>query len=169
MAHVDFLTRIKNFYTCQKLDFDQVSHLTPILPLFLEIFSHFRLFRPSRDACPAAVAAPLASAFSSPPVRPLSSDFLISVFSNAACQASFLADARIDFGLKPNIFTRVQYLHSCPKSLRVSKNHTLVKFPTFSHFRPLCARARSASRSFLWRPVKPLARKKPGIFPGPIQ
>lgn len=58
MAHVDFLTRIKNFYTCQKLDFDQVSHLTPIFTLFLEIFSHFRLFRPSRDAC----LAPLASA-----------------------------------------------------------------------------------------------------------
>lgn len=38
-------TCVKNLYMCQKLDFDQVSHLTPILPLFLEIFSHFHLFR----------------------------------------------------------------------------------------------------------------------------
>lgn len=118
MTHVDFLTRIKNFYTCQKLDFDQVSHLTPIFTLFLEIFSHFRLFRLARDARPAAVAAPLASAFSSPPVRPLSSDSLISHFSNAACQAAFVADARIDFGLKPNIFTHVQNLYTCQKIIR---------------------------------------------------
>ena len=166
-------TRVKNLYTCQKLDFDQVSHLTPILPLFLEIFSHFHLFRLSRDACLDACLAPLASAHFPPFLRLLSSLSLpilsYLVFSNAACQASFLIDACIDFGLKPNIFTQAQYLYSCQKFLHVSKKHTRVKFPTFSHFGPLCAHARSASRSFLRRPVRPRARKKPGNIPGTVR
>lgn len=166
-------TRVKNLYTCQKLDFDQVSHLTPILPLFLEIFSHFHLFCFSRDACLAACLAPLASAYFLPFLRlPFSLSLPILsylVFSNAACQASFLIDACIDFGLKPNIFTQAQYLYSCQKFLHVSKKHTRVKFPAFSHFGPLYACARSAARFFLRRPAEPRARKKPGIFPGAIR